>query len=148
MFLDIATIYCKAGNGGKGRVSFHRGKYEPTGGPDGGDGGKGGDIYFEADPSTSTLINFRYNQHYRAEDGKGGESNNRTGRSGEDIVIKVPRGTIVKDFETNRILADIFNYGEKVLLFKGGVGGNGNTRYCTSTRRSPDFAENGQDTME
>lgn len=148
MFLDTATIYCKAGNGGKGKVNFHRGKYEPAGGPDGGDGGKGGDIYFEADPSTSTLINFRFSQHFRADDGKGGEDNNKTGRGGKDIIIKVPRGTIVKDWETGGILADVFNYGEKVLIFKGGHGGNGNARYCTPTRRSPAFAENGEITIE
>lgn len=148
MFLDTATIYCKAGNGGNGRVSFFRAKYTPMGGPDGGDGGKGGNIYFEADPSTSTLINFRFSQHFRAGNGNPGDSNNKTGKSGDDIIIKVPRGTIVKDAETDSIIADIFNYGEKVLIFKGGVGGNGNARFCTPTRRSPAFAENGQSTVE
>jgi GTP-binding protein len=148
MFLDTATIYVKAGNGGNGRVSFYRGKYQPMGGPDGGNGGKGGDIYFEADPSTSTLINFRYSQHFRADNGNNGDSNNKTGKSGKDIIIKVPRGTIVKDADSDGILADVFNYGEKVLIFKGGIGGNGNARYCTPTRRSPAFAENGEETIE
>lgn len=148
MFLDTATIYVKAGNGGNGRVSFYRGKYQPMGGPDGGNGGKGGDIYFEADPSSTTLISFRYSQHFRAENGNNGDSNNKTGKSGKDIIIKVPRGTIIKDAESDGILADIFNYGEKVLLFKGGSGGNGNTTYCTPTRRSPAFAENGELTIE
>jgi GTP-binding protein len=148
MFLDTATIYCKAGNGGKGAVSFHRAKYEPAGGPDGGNGGKGGNIYFMADPSSSTLINFRYSQHFRAENGMRGEDSNKTGASGNEIVIKVPRGTIVKDAETGGIIADIFNYDEKVLIFKGGNGGRGNTVFCTPTRRSPAFAENGETTIE
>ena len=148
MFLDTVTIYCKAGNGGNGTVSFHREKYVPKGGPDGGDGGKGGSIYFEADPSINTLINFRYNQHFRAGNGERGQGANKTGSKGEDIVIKVPRGTIVKDAESGGILADIFNYGEKVLIFKGGRGGRGNARFCTATRRAPSFAENGEITKE
>ena len=148
MFLDTVTIYCKAGNGGNGTVSFHREKYVPKGGPDGGDGGKGGSIYFEADPSVNTLIDFRYNQHFRAGNGERGQGSNKTGSKGEDIVIKVPRGTIVKDAESGGILADIFNYGEKVLIFKGGIGGRGNARFCTATRRAPSFAENGEITIE
>ena len=148
MFLDTVTIYCKAGNGGNGTVSFHREKYVPKGGPDGGDGGKGGSIYFEADPSINTLINFRYNQHFRAGNGERGQGANKTGSKGEDIVIKVPRGTIVKDAESGGILADIFNCGEKVLIFKGGIGGRGNARFCTATRRAPSFAENGEITKE
>jgi len=148
MFVDTATIYVKAGNGGDGRVSFLRAKYQPLGGPDGGNGGKGGDIYFEADPSASTLIDFKYARHFRAENGEPGGNNNKTGKSGKDIIIKVPRGTIIKDAESGGILADVFNYGEKILLFKGGIGGNGNARYCTPTRRSPAFAENGEKTVE
>lgn len=148
MFLDIATIYCKAGNGGNGKVSFYRAKYQMAGGPDGGDGGKGGDIYFEADSSLNTLIDFKFSKHFRAENGQHGGNNNKTGRNGKDLVIKVPRGTIIRDFETGGILTDIFTYGEKVLLFKGGMGGNGNAKFCTPTRRSPSFAENGQETIE
>lgn len=148
MFLDTATIFVKAGNGGNGRVSFHRAKYVPAGGPDGGDGGKGGNIYFEADPSLNTLINFRYIGHYRAGNGKNGEGCNRTGKSGEDIVIKVPRGTVVKDSDTGGVLADVFHYGQRLLLFAGGRGGSGNARFCTPTRRSPAFAENGDVTTE
>lgn len=148
MFLDTVTIYCKAGNGGNGTVSFHREKYVPKGGPDGGDGGRGGSIYFEADPSVNTLIDFRYNQHFRAGNGERGMGANKTGSKGEDIVIKVPRGTIVKDAESGGIIADIFNYGEKVLIFKGGIGGRGNARFCTATRRAPSFAENGEVTKE
>lgn len=148
MFVDIATIYCKAGDGGKGAVSFHREKYVPNGGPDGGDGGNGGDIYFEADPSLNTLIEFRYTQHYRAENGANGQGNNMTGKSGKDIVIKVPRGTIIKDAESGGIIADVFNFEEKVLVLKGGRGGRGNARFCTPTRRAPAFAENGNPTVE
>ena len=148
MFLDTVTIFCKAGNGGDGAVSFHREKYVPKGGPDGGDGGRGGNIYFMADESVNTLIDFRYNQHFRAGNGERGEGNTKTGARGSDIVIKVPRGTIVKDAESDGILADIFNYGEKVLIFKGGYGGRGNARFCTPTRRAPSFSENGEKTVE
>ncbi|MBR1746778.1 MAG: GTPase ObgE [Clostridia bacterium] len=148
MFLDTAVIYCKAGNGGNGTVSFHREKYVPKGGPDGGDGGKGGSIYFVADPSVNTLVDFRYNQHFRAGNGERGGGANKTGATGEDIVIKVPRGTVVKDAESGGILADVFHYGEKILVFRGGMGGKGNARFCTATRRAPSFAENGEITVE
>lgn len=148
MFLDTATIYCKAGEGGKGQVSFHREKFVPAGGPDGGDGGNGGSIYFEADPSLNTLINFRYSQHFRAENGEKGGLKNMTGANGADIIIKVPRGTVIKDAESGGILADVFNYGERVCLFQGGRGGKGNARFATPTRRSPSFAEDGESTIE
>ncbi len=148
MFLDTVTIYCKAGNGGDGAVSFHREKYIPKGGPDGGDGGRGGSIYFEADPSVNTLIEFRYNQHFRAGNGERGQGATKTGASGKDIIIKVPRGTVIKDAESGGILADVFDYGERILIFKGGRGGRGNARFCTSTRRAPSFAENGEPTVE
>lgn len=148
MFLDTAIIYCKSGNGGNGMVSFHREKYVPAGGPDGGDGGNGGNIYFIADPSTNSLISFRFSQHFRAENGQKGGTKNMTGASGADIVIKVPRGTVIKDAESGGILSDIFNYGEKICIFKGGRGGKGNARFCTPTRRSPSFAEDGESTVE
>ncbi len=148
MFLDTATIYCKAGDGGNGNVSFHREKFVPAGGPDGGDGGNGGSIYFEADPSLNTLINFRYSQHFRAENGERGGGKNMTGANGADIIIKVPRGTVIKDAESGGILADVFNFGERVCLFPGGRGGKGNARFCTPTRRSPSFAEDGETTVE
>lgn len=148
MFLDTAVIYCKSGNGGDGAVSFHREKYVPKGGPDGGDGGKGGSIYFVADPSVNTLIDFRYNQHFRAGNGERGMGGNKTGATGEDIVLKVPRGTVVKDADSGGILADVFTYGEKILIFRGGMGGRGNARFCTATRRAPSFAENGETTVE
>ncbi len=148
MFIDVATIYCKAGNGGNGCVSFHREKANMYGGPDGGDGGNGGNVYFQADESTNTLLSFRYSQHFRAENGEKGKANNMTGKSGQDLIIKVPRGTIIKDSETGGIIADIFNYDEKVLVLKGGRGGRGNARFCTPTRRAPAFAENGDTTIE
>ncbi len=148
MFLDVATIFCKSGNGGKGCVSFHREKYVASGGPDGGDGGKGGDIYFMADPSKNTLIDFRYSQHFRAKNGEPGMGKNMFGKGGEDIIIKVPRGTLVKDAESGSIIMDIFNYDEKVLFLKGGRGGRGNARFCTPTRKTPAFAEDGRKTIE
>lgn len=148
MFIDVATIYCKAGNGGDGCVNFHREKYVPTGGPDGGDGGNGGSIYFVADDTKNTLVDFRYSQHFRAENGAKGQGNNMTGKNGDDIIISVPRGTVIKDAETDGIIADVFNMGEKILIFRGGKGGRGNARFCTPTRRSPSFAENGISTVE
>ncbi len=143
MFIDKATIYCKAGDGGNGIVGFHREKYIPRGGPDGGDGGKGGNVYFQADASLNTLLSFRYNQHFVAENGENGKSKKMTGKKGEDLIIKVPRGTIIKDAESDSIIADIYNDGEKVLILQGGRGGRGNARFCTPTRRAPAFAENG-----
>lgn len=148
MFLDTVTIYCKAGNGGNGAVSFHREKYVAKGGPDGGDGGKGGSIYFVADESLNTLIDFRYNQHFRAPNGANGTGGNKTGAKGEDIIIRVPRGTVIKDADSDGILADVFNYGEKIMIFQGGRGGRGNARFCTPTRRAPSFSENGETTIE
>ncbi|HHU43593.1 MAG: GTPase ObgE [Bacillota bacterium] len=144
MFIDVAFINCKAGDGGNGCVSFRREKYVPKGGPDGGDGGKGGDVYFEADPSLNSLRQFRYNQLFKAENGENGKGNNMTGKGGADIVIKVPRGTLIKDAETDKIIADVFHPDEKVLVLEGGKGGRGNARFCTATRRTPSFAENGE----
>ncbi len=143
MFIDIATIHCKAGNGGNGCVGFHREKFVSKGGPDGGDGGRGGDVYFQADASMNTLLSFRYNQHFSAGNGENGRGNKMTGKSGEDIIIKVPRGTVIKDAQSKAIIADIFDDGEKVLVLKGAKGGRGNARFCTPTRRTPAFAENG-----
>lgn len=148
MFLDSVIIYCKAGNGGNGVVSFHREKYVTKGGPDGGDGGNGGNIYVQADSSLNTLIDYRYSQHFRAQNGEPGKGNNMFGARGDDIVLRVPCGTIVKDAESDGVLADAFNDGEKILLLKGGRGGRGNARFCTPTRRSPAFAENGEITIE
>lgn len=148
MFLDVASIYCKAGNGGDGTVSWHREKFVPAGGPDGGNGGDGGSIYFEADSSMNTLIDFRYTQHFRAQNGDKGGTRNCTGKSGADIIIKVPCGTVIKDAATGGVLADMFEAGERKLLFAGGRGGRGNAVFATARHRSPGFAELGESTEE
>ncbi len=148
MYLDVARIYIKAGNGGNGKVSFHREKFNMYGGPDGGDGGKGGDIIFVADNDLTTLIDFKYKVHYRAANGEPGGASKSTGKSGEDIVIKVPTGTIIRDFESNKVIADMYCHGYTKTVLKGGRGGKGNTRFATPTRRSPSFAQNGVITEE
>jgi GTP-binding protein len=142
MFVDSAKIYVKAGDGGDGCVSFHREKYVASGGPDGGDGGKGGDIVFKVDDNLSNLIDFRYKRKYVAEKGKDGSSKNCTGRNAPDLIIKVPRGTVVKEAETGRILADL-STDEPVIVCKGGKGGRGNSHFATSTRQIPRFAKPG-----
>ncbi|MCX7657172.1 MAG: GTPase ObgE, partial [Oscillospiraceae bacterium] len=143
MFVDKAKIKIKAGNGGDGAVSFHREKYIAAGGPDGGDGGKGGDVVFVCDDNLSTLVDFRYKKKYCAEDGQSGGSKNCTGKSGEDLVIKVPRGTLVRDASTGRLIADISSDEPKIIA-KGGIGGKGNARFASSTRQIPRFAKPGQ----
>ena len=144
MFTDYVKIIAKAGNGGNGAISFRREKYVAAGGPDGGDGGKGGDIYFEVDPDSNTLIDFRYNKKFKAENGKNGEGAHKYGKSGEDLYIKVPIGTIVRDAETNRVIADLSEKGQKELILKGGRGGKGNSHFATSTRQAPRFAQDGE----
>ena len=148
MFLDIVNIYAKAGNGGDGKVSFHREKYVMCGGPDGGDGGRGGSIVFVADASLTSLIEFKFKKHFRAENGAPGEGGNCFGKNGKDIVVKVPTGTIIKDKETGGIIADMYKDGERVVVLKGGKGGKGNARFATPTRRTPGFAELGEVTVE
>ncbi|MGE5495647.1 MAG: GTPase ObgE [Burkholderiales bacterium] len=142
MFVDKVKIYIKAGDGGAGCVSFHREKYVNAGGPDGGDGGKGGDIIFAADEGMRTLMDFRYQQKYVAQNGENGGKNNRHGKDGKDLIIRVPPGTVIKDFETGRVAADI-REGSRVLL-KGGKGGKGNARFATPTRQKPSFATAGK----
>ncbi len=144
MFVDRARIYIKAGDGGDGAISFHREKYISKGGPDGGDGGKGGDVIFVVDEGLRTLQDFRYKTRYRAEDGQNGGSSNCSGRSGEDLIIKVPPGTLVKDEQTGRILADLVKPGKKVVIAKGGKGGAGNQHFATPTRQVPSFAKPGE----
>ena len=144
MFTDYVKIIAKAGNGGNGAISFRREKYVAAGGPDGGDGGKGGDIYFEVDPDSNTLIDFRYNKKFKAENGKNGEGTHKYGKSGEDLYIKVPIGTIVRDAKTNRIIADLSTKGQKELILAGGRGGKGNSHFATSTRQAPRFAQDGE----
>lgn len=143
MFIDRAKIHIKAGNGGDGKVSFHREKYIAAGGPDGGDGGKGGDVVLLVDEGLRTLIDFKYKKKYFAEDGEPGGPSNRSGKGGEDLVIKVPPGTLVKDEETGRILADMTKPGQTVVIAKGGKGGAGNQHFATATRQVPSFARAG-----
>ena len=142
MFVDIAKIFLKAGDGGNGAVSFHREKYIAAGGPDGGDGGRGGNIVLLADTNLSTLADFRYKRKYTAPNGTNGSGNRCTGKRGEDLVIRVPKGTLVKDAVTGRIMADISDE-EPVILLKGGNGGWGNQHFATSTRQVPKFAKSG-----
>ena len=147
MFVDVAKIKLKAGNGGDGAVSFHREKYVAAGGPDGGDGGKGGNIVFLADTNLSTLADFRYKRKYVAQNGQNGSGKRQSGKKGEDLIIRVPKGTLVKEAETGRIMADISGE-EPVILLKGGNGGWGNTHFATSTRQVPRFAKPGNEGAE
>ena len=142
MFVDKAKIFIKAGDGGDGAVSFHREKYVAAGGPDGGDGGKGGDIVFVADKSLSNLINFKYKKKYEAGKGENGSKKNRSGKNAQDLIVKVPVGTVVKDLDSGRILADISD-DEPVVIAKGGKGGRGNAHFATATRQIPKFAKPG-----
>lgn len=142
MFVDSARIYVKAGDGGDGAVSFHREKYVAAGGPDGGDGGKGGDIVFVVDNNLSSLIDFSYKKKYTANKGENGSAKNCSGRGAQDVIIKVPRGTVVKEFKTGRILADM-STDEPVVIARGGKGGRGNAHFATSTRQIPKFAKPG-----
>ena len=142
MFVDQAKIYIKAGDGGDGAVSFHREKYVAAGGPDGGDGGKGGDIVFVVDDNISNLMDFRYKRKYVAEKGQNGGAKNCSGRNAPDLVVKVPRGTVVKEIKSGRILADL-STDEPAVIAHGGKGGRGNAHFATSTRQIPKFAKPG-----
>lgn len=148
MFTDYVKITVKSGDGGNGAVSFRREKYVAAGGPDGGDGGKGGDIYFEVDKDINTLIDFRFKKIFKAENGKNGESNHRFGKSGEDLYIKVPIGTIIKDANTGEILADLSEKNQIEKIFPGGRGGKGNSHFATSTRQAPRFSIDGEKGIE
>jgi len=142
-FVDQVRITAKAGNGGNGSASFHREKYVMNGGPDGGDGGKGGDIIFLADENCHTLLDFRYKSKYTAENGADGAANCCNGKNGENLIIKVPVGTIIRDDETGKIMADMDQAGEQKILLKGGKGGWGNRHFATPTRQAPNFAKPG-----
>ena len=142
MFIDVARIFIRAGKGGDGAVSFHREKYVNAGGPDGGDGGKGGNIVFAVDPHLNTLMDFRYKRKYVAGDGENGSANNCSGASGKDLVIKVPRGTLVKEAESGRIIKDMSD-DEPFIVARGGKGGWGNRHFATPTRQIPRFARPG-----
>ena len=148
MFVDKAKIVIKSGNGGNGAIAFHREKYVAAGGPDGGDGGKGGSVIFHVDPGLSTLMDFRYKRKYAAKHGENGAGNRCNGKKGDDIVINVPQGTIVRDVETGRVLADLSDIENDVVLIKGGNGGWGNAHFSTPTRQTPNFAKNGQPGIE
>ncbi|MBP3597161.1 MAG: GTPase ObgE [Clostridia bacterium] len=148
MFADYAKITIKSGDGGNGAATFRREKYVAAGGPDGGDGGRGGSIYFEVDPNTNTLIDFRFTKKFKAQNGENGSGNHCFGKSGEDLVIKVPKGTIVKDLETGKVIADLSEDGQKELILKGGRGGKGNTHFATATRQAPNFAIDGEKGLE
>lgn len=148
MFADRAKIYVKSGKGGDGHVSFRREKYVPNGGPDGGDGGDGGSVYFIVDEGLNTLADFRNSRKYAAGNGENGNKRNCSGKNGEDIMIKVPEGTVIKEFESGKVITDMSGDNRKFLLLSGGKGGNGNQHYATSTMQAPKYAQPGQPAQE
>lgn len=148
MFADRAKIFVKSGKGGNGHVSFRREKYVPNGGPDGGDGGKGGDVYFEVDEGLNTLTDFRHTRKYSAGNGEEGGKKNCAGKAGEDITIKVPEGTVIREAESGKVITDMSGANRRFLLLKGGRGGSGNQHYATSTMQAPKYAQPGQPAQE
>lgn len=148
MFADRAKIYVKSGKGGDGHVSFRREKYVPNGGPDGGDGGNGGSVYFVVDEGLNTLTDFRHIRKYCAKNGEEGGKRNCAGKNGEDIIIKVPEGTVIKEAESGKVIADMSGENRKFMILKGGKGGNGNQHYATSTMQAPKYAQPGQPAQE
>lgn len=148
MFADRAEIFIKSGKGGDGHVSFRREKYVPAGGPDGGDGGRGGDLIFEVDEGLNTLTNFRYIRKYVAESGENGGKKRCSGKDGNDLILKVPPGTVIIEKESGKVVADMSGENHRVLVLKGGRGGKGNQHYATSTMQAPKYAQPGQSAME
>ena len=148
MFADRAKIYVRSGNGGDGHVSFRREKYVPNGGPDGGDGGHGGDVVFVVDEGLNTLTDFRHIRKYKAADGQNGGKRNCRGKDGEDILIKVPAGTVIREAESGKVITDMSGENVRYVLLKGGKGGNGNQHYATSTMQAPKYAQPGQPAQE
>ena len=144
MFIDQVSVYVKAGDGGNGMAAFRREKYVPKGGPAGGDGGNGGDVIFEVDEGINTLIDFRYNRHFKADRGENGMSKSKHGRNTEALVVPVPPGTVVYDEDTNELLADLTEHGQRAVIVKGGRGGRGNIRFATSKNPAPTLSENGE----
>lgn len=147
-FIDYVKIHVKAGDGGRGCVSFRREKYVPRGGPDGGDGGKGGDIIIKATKELNTLLDLRYQREYKAQRGEHGKGSNKHGKDGEDKIISVPVGTLIKDAETGEIIADLDYHNAEVIAARGGRGGFGNAHFATPTRQAPKFAQRGEDGQE
>ncbi len=143
VFIDIAKIYIKAGNGGHGAVAWRREKFEPSGGPAGGDGGDGGSVILKVDEGLRTLMDFKYKRHYKAEPGENGKNKKQFGRNGKDLILRVPPGTVVKDEETGIVMADLTDHDQEVIIAKGGRGGRGNAKFASSTRQAPRFAEGG-----
>lgn len=143
-FIDEAIITVQSGDGGKGCVSFRREKFIPRGGPDGGDGGKGGDIVFKTTSRKRTLYQFRFQKHFKAKNGSHGQGKQKTGKNGQDLTIELPPGTLVTDADTGQVITDLIECGETVVLARGGRGGQGNTRFKTSTNRAPRFAQPGE----
>ena len=148
MFTDYVKITIKSGDGGDGAITFRREKYVAAGGPDGGDGGRGGNIYFKVDPNANTLIDFRFTRKFKAQNGENGSGNHKTGKSGEDLYVNVPIGTIIKDAETGKVVADLSVEGQEELILKGGRGGKGNSHFATATRQVPRFAQSGEEGEE
>lgn len=148
MFADRAKIYVRSGKGGDGHVSFRREKFVPAGGPDGGDGGRGGDVIFVVDEGLNTLTDFRHTGKYKAGDGQEGGKKNCRGKDGQDIVIKVPEGTVIREFHTGKVIADMSGDNKRIVLLTGGRGGNGNQHYATSTMQAPKYAQPGQPAKE
>ncbi|MED9903322.1 MAG: GTPase ObgE [Lachnospiraceae bacterium] len=148
MFADRATIYVKSGKGGDGHVSFRREKYVPNGGPDGGDGGRGGDVIFVVDEGLNTLTDFRHIRKYQAQSGEEGGKKNCRGKDGQDIIIKVPAGTVIKEADSGKVITDMSGDNKRIVLLKGGRGGNGNQHYATATMQAPKYAQPGQPAME
>ena len=148
MFIDKARIFVKAGNGGNGSVAFRKEKYVPAGGPDGGDGGRGASIIFEVDLGLRTLMDFKYQRKYTAESGGDGSKKKKAGKNGEDLVLKVPAGTIIRDEATGLIIADLKEEGDRAIVVKGGRGGKGNQHFANAVRQAPAFAKSGTDGEE
>ncbi|GKU23404.1 GTPase ObgE [Clostridium folliculivorans] len=143
MFIDTAKVFVKSGDGGNGSVSFRREKYIPLGGPDGGDGGRGGDVILQVDTGITTLLDFKYTRKFIAERGVNGSGSKCYGKDGEDLIIKVPMGTLIRDVETQKIMADLSHPDDKYVIGRGGKGGKGNAKFATPTRQAPNFAEPG-----
>jgi GTP-binding protein len=148
MFIDQAKIFVKSGKGGSGMVSFRHEKYVPKGGPDGGTGGRGGDVIFKANRHLNTLMDFRYKRIYKAEDGEGGMSSNKSGRNGKNIIIYVPTGTLIKNADTKKVIVDLIHHDDEIVLVSGGRGGKGNAEFATPTNQAPRHAQPGEEGEE